>query len=183
MQMALQTGKEYEVDETHDPISLLFDKTFMLGTSFSIMEYLIYMFPTDDEEKRVHIKQAVAPFGNAGFVEMAWNPLGGPEEEDANKEPPDIVDPSELVGKPWTYELTIKGCIDLPVSTDQCYCQYEFNGEVFVTENVEQHSNRPTFDYRAVRLDVCICICAPCGNDGVQDEVEVAQVPILLSNE
>ena len=151
MQMALQTGKEYEVDETHDPISLLFDKTFMLGTSFSIMEYLIYMFPTDDEEKRVHIKQSVAPFGNAGFVEMEWNPLGGPNEEDEGKEPMDVVDPSELVGKPWTYELKIKGLIDLPLSTDECYCEYQFNGETFVTENVQQHSNRPTFDYRAVR--------------------------------
>ncbi len=150
LQTALNSGKEYTIVDSHDPIDLLFDKSFLLGTSFSIMEYLIYFFPTDEEEQRVHIKQAVAPFGNAGFVEMVWTPLGGPEEEDWNKEPADIVDPSELVGKPWTYELAIKSCIDLPITTDACYCQYEFNGEEFTTLTVEQDTNRPQFEYKAV---------------------------------
>lgn len=153
---ALNSGKEYTIPDGHDPITLLFDKTYLLGTSFSIMEYLIYFFPTDDEEKRVHVKQAVLPFGNAGFVEMQWTPLGGEEEEQWDKEPIDICDPSELVGKSWTYELNIKGCIDLPLTTAGCYCQYEFNGEIFTTENVEQCTNRPVFDYKAIHHIDCV---------------------------
>ena len=35
----------------------------------------------------------------------------------------------------------------LPITTDMAYCQYEFFGETFTTETVEQNTHNPLFDY------------------------------------
>ena len=58
-----------------------------------------------------------------------------------------LVSPS---GKPWTYKLEIKRAADLPVFCDLAYVEYEFFGETFTTEAVQQTTYSPVFDYTKV---------------------------------
>jgi hypothetical protein len=45
----------------------------------------------------------------------------------------------------------------LPITTDMAYCQYEFFGETFTTETVEQNTHNPQFDYRFIHhVDRCV---------------------------
>ena len=81
---------------------------------------------------------------------MRWSPLGGPNEEDENKPVADIEGEDDLLGKPWTYKLEIKRAADLPVFCDLAYVEYEFFGETFTTEAVQQTTYSPVFDYTKV---------------------------------
>merc|ERR1719409_740590 len=74
-------------------------------------------------------------------------PIGGVEPEERDKECQAVCEPDELLGQPWTYELAIKGCVNLPVVCEMCYLEYDFDGDTFTTESVTQHTNSPTFDY------------------------------------
>ncbi len=38
----------------------------------------------------------------------------------------------------------------MPLITDLAYCQYEFLGELFTTESVEQNTRSPVFQYRHI---------------------------------
>eukprot|EP01036_Dinobryon_divergens_P061407 gene61407-81851_t len=68
--------KDYEVPERHDPLYLMFDNDFHLGTATHWPEYLLYNLETDEEEKmqdpwtyRLEIKRACdLPV----FCEMAY---------------------------------------------------------------------------------------------------------------
>lgn len=94
-----------------------------------------------------------------GKIEVTWTPLSGPEdndEDDTAPEIPDVEDPSDLLGKPWTYRINIKSATGLPIITDMAYCQYEFFGELFTTETVEQNSRSPDFGYSFVHHIDCV---------------------------
>ena len=59
----------------------------------------------------------------------------------------DIESEEDFLGKPWTYKLEIKRAADLPVFCDLAFVEYEFFGEVFTTEAVQQTTHSPVFDY------------------------------------
>eukprot|EP01052_Picozoa_sp_SAG31_P036049 SAG31_NODE_4441_length_3226_cov_17.203070_1_plen_175_part_10 len=68
---------------------------------------------------------------------------------------PDILEPEELIGKPWYAEVSIKGAFDLPLMVDVAYCQYEFwqDGELtlFTTDTFEgQGTSKPELNYTFV---------------------------------
>ena len=135
MKSAIDANREYMLPERHDPVFLLMDNDFHLGTATHWPEYLIYNLPTDDEEAIQDIKNAAVPYNNIGLLEVRWRPLAGPNEEDQGKSSADDIEGEEsLLGKSWCYEISIVRSSDLPVYTEMSYVSYTFFGETFVTE-------------------------------------------------
>jgi hypothetical protein len=147
---AIEAGRDYELPERHDPLYLMFDNDYLLGTATHWPEYLAYYMDTDEEEKMQEIKNAAVPYNTVGLVEVKWTPLGGPNEEDVGKELPEVAEEGDLIGKPWTYRLDILQASDLPVFCEMAYVEYEFMGETFTTEAVQQTTFSPKFDYSHV---------------------------------
>lgn len=143
---AIEAEDSYSVPLHHDPLMLLFDSTFHVGTAVMFPEYLIYNLETDESEKQLEVFPAAASGNqdlNAGKLEMMWEPLSAPGEEPGG-DVLEIADESELLGKPWTYKCTIKQALQLPMICDLVYCEYEFfGGELFATESIDC-SDRPT---------------------------------------
>jgi hypothetical protein len=152
LRSAIDSNRDYECPERHDPLYLMFDNDFHLGTATCWPEYLIYALETDGDETMQEIKNATVPYNTVGLLEVVWSPLAGPNEEDAGKAVDDVNDESDLLGKPWTYKLEIKKATDLPVFCDMAYVSYDFFGENFVTEAIsgEQATYSPEFAYSKV---------------------------------
>lgn len=147
MQIAFKNSKPYALPEAHDPVTLLFDNSAILGTATLFLMDLSCMLETDDEEVHNDIRNAVSPYNSVGKLKVKWTPLAG-EEAGEDEDPPDW-EGEEMIGKPWTYKITIEGATGLPLMTDECYCEYTFMGDTFVTETVEQNTRNPVFNYEA----------------------------------
>ena len=78
------------------------------------------------------------------------------DDDDCDGEIMEINDPSELLGKSWTYRIHIKHAQDLLQMSDMAYCQYEFNGEIFATECIEDHTFSPVFNYEFIHHVDCV---------------------------
>jgi len=150
LRSALDGSREYEIPTQHDPLYLMFDNDFHLGTSTIFPEYLLYNLETEDEEMMNDIKNAAHPFNNVGLLSVKWIPLGGPNDGDENKPILEIEDEKDLIGKPWTYQLVIQKATDLPVYCENSYVEYEFFGEAFTTECVQQNTFSPLYDYKRI---------------------------------
>jgi len=150
MRSAIESNREYVLPIQHDPMYLMFDNDFLLGSAIQFPEYLLYNFETDEDEKNIEIKNTAVPYNTIGLLEVRWHPLGGPNEDDENKPIRDIDSEDDLLGKPWTYRVEIKRAMDLPIFCELAYVQYDFFGETFVTEAVQQQTYSPTFDYTKV---------------------------------
>eukprot|EP01038_Epipyxis_sp_PR26KG_P012422 gene12422-16660_t len=149
-------GREYTIPERHDPLYLLFDNDFFLGSGTHWTEYLIYNLTTEEEECLLEVKSSVIPYDVVGKLEIRWIPLVSPhEDEDINNNNNNskaIIYNSEdiVLGKSWTYKLIIRRAIDLAVFCDLAYISYDFLGETFVTEAVQQTTFSPIFDYEQI---------------------------------
>ncbi|KAF0683976.1 Aste57867_24057 [Aphanomyces stellatus] len=154
---AIVNNREYTSPPAHDPITLLFDNSFHVGSVTNFPEYLLYNLETDPDESKMNIKNAVPPFNTIGKLEVIWTPLSAEDESAHDASAVEDVDgPDDLVGKPWTYKLEIKQALGLPMITDLAYCQYEFLGELFTTESVEQNTRNPVFNYAHVHHVPCV---------------------------
>lgn len=102
------------------------------------------------------IKNAAVPYNTVGLLEVRWTPLAGPNEEDFGKPVRDVESEDDLIGQSWTYRLEIKRAADLPVFCDLAYVSYEFFGESFMTEAVQQTTFSPQFDYTKVHHIPCV---------------------------
>jgi hypothetical protein len=150
LKSAIDGGRTYELPERHDPVYLMFDNYYHLGTATHWPEYLAYNLETDNEEKMQEIKNSAVPYNTVGLLEVRWRPLAD-EDDDGTKQCVDISDPdADLIGKPWTYKLSIKKATDLPIFCEIAYVQYDFFGETFVTEAVQQTTFSPVFEYTKV---------------------------------
>ncbi|GLD93676.1 hypothetical protein PINS_up002281 [Pythium insidiosum] len=146
---AIMNDRDYEAPAGHDPITLLFDNSFHVGSATAFPEYLLYNLETEPEEAPLSVKLAVPPFNTIGKLEVVWTPLSSPElDKHRADDVEDVENPEDLVGKPWTYRLQIKGATGLPLITDLAYVQYEFLGELFTTESVEQNTRKPRVQLR-----------------------------------
>ncbi|CAM9272315.1 unnamed protein product [Chrysoparadoxa australica] len=150
LRTALENDREYTVDEHHDPIQLLFQNTFHLGTAVSFPEFTLYNLPSEDDERHVDIKNCSAPYNNVGQLDVVWTPLAGPEDEDADKEVPDVEDESDLLGKPWTYKISIKSATIQTIMVSSALVQYEFLGQLYTTETIEANTHNPALDYEFI---------------------------------
>ena len=158
-----EDGSNYQVSDAHDPMNMLYDPTFELGTAVLFNEPLLYFLPAEAEDKMVEIKNVGDPRGNYGQLECMWSPLTNDGEPmyDAQGDiccaeelVPDVADPADLIGKSWCYKLEIFGISKLPVIAAKCYCQYTFDGQTFTTEVIDQHTDHPRWDYSCVhRVD------------------------------
>ncbi|OWZ14686.1 hypothetical protein PHMEG_00011790 [Phytophthora megakarya] len=109
------------------------------------------------DESQLSIKLAVPPFNTIGKLQVMWIPLSSPDPDKHNEDDlMDVESPSDLVGKPWTFKVRIVGATGLPMITDLAYCQYEFLGELFTTESVEQNTRSPVFNYEFIHHIDCI---------------------------
>jgi hypothetical protein len=61
-----------------------------------------------------------------------------------------IFNYNPIAGKPWTYKLEIQSASNLPVFCEMAYVSYDFFGESFTTEAVEQTTFSPVFDYKKI---------------------------------
>ena len=151
LSMAMESGREYEVDDDKDPMNMLFDNTFQLGTTTIFPEYLIYGLSTDDDEENQDIKNISAPYNNVGKLQVIWSPLEGPDAEYNEDYMPEIDDPTDLIGKSWTYRLQILSCAALPIVVDECQILYTFNGVEYSTEKLmDIGTHNPEFSYEMV---------------------------------
>ena len=156
MRNAMENEREYMIPEQHDPVTLLFDNTFFLGAAVVFPEFLIYNLETDEEDVMQDITSVGQGARSAGKLEVKWKPQASADEDEGG-EVPDILDPEDLLGKPWHAKCTIKGAIDLPLMVDVAYCQYDFwdfgNGapQTFTTDTIEcEGTSKPVLDYEFV---------------------------------
>lgn len=155
---AVQAEEQYVVPFEHDPINLLFDATFHVGTAVMFPEFLVYNLETDASEKQLEVFPAAASGNqdiNAGTLEVTWTPLPGEDGKVV-----DIGSEEELLGKPWKYKVHIKQALQLSMICDICYCEYEFfGGDLFATEAVEfdeRPTRSPVLDYEYVHSVECV---------------------------
>ncbi|EEY69050.1 uncharacterized protein PITG_05224 [Phytophthora infestans T30-4] len=154
---ALMNDREYESPAGHDPITLLFDNSFHIGSATTFLEYLLYNLETEPDESQLSIKLAVPPFNTIGKLQVMWIPLSSPDPEKHNENDlMDVESPSDLLGKSWTFKIRVVGATGLPIITDLAYCQYEFLGELFTTESVEQNTRSPAFNYEFIHHVDCV---------------------------
>lgn len=161
LRSAIDAGRTYEIPERHDPLYLMFDNDFHLGTATHWPEYLLYNLETDEEERMQEIKNVAVPYNTVGLLEVKWTPLSSPNDDPSD--PASFAGPilevekeEDLLGKPWTYNLTIVRATDLPVFCDSAYISYDFFGENFTTENVQQTTFSPVFEYHKVHHIPCV---------------------------
>ncbi|KAL8020936.1 putative kinesin-like protein [Plasmopara halstedii] len=154
---ALMNDREYESPAGRDPITLLFDNSFHVGSATTFLEYILYNLETEPDESQLSIKLAIPPFNTIGKLQVIWTPLSSPNIEAHNEDDLiDIENPQDLLGRSWTYKVQIVGATGLPLITDLAYCQYEFLGELFTTESVEQRTRNPVFNYEYVHHVSCV---------------------------
>eukprot|EP01051_Picozoa_sp_SAG22_P004377 SAG22_NODE_232_length_14402_cov_58.042159_7_plen_1312_part_00 len=156
MRNAIENDREYLIPEQHDPVTLLFHNTFFLGAAVIFPEFLIYNLETDEEDVMQDITSVGQGARSAGKLEIKWTPLASADEDEGG-EVPDILDPDELIGKPWHAKCSIKGAIDLPLMVDAAYCQYNFwdsvcaGPQTFTTDKIEcDGTSKPMLDYEFV---------------------------------
>jgi hypothetical protein len=95
------------------------------------------------------------PYGPCGKLSVMWTPMAGPEDAG---DPPEINDPSELIGKPWTAKIEIKEVVGLPLSVDLAHIEYTFFNQsgvkqAFQTLSVEcegANQRSPQLSYECV---------------------------------
>ena len=65
---ALSDGTEYYANEFHDPMAMLYNHSYEIGTAILFVESLVYMLDTDDEERHVQIKNVGDPHNEYGSI-------------------------------------------------------------------------------------------------------------------
>jgi len=146
---AINGDYDYEVPHERDPAIALFDTSFLVGTSTLFLKDLAYLFETEDDEKIKPIRNIVSPFDTVGHIEIVLTPLAD-EEDDGTGDIPEILELKELVGKPWHYKFEINAITGLSITSYSTFCQYEFDGQLFVTDTVEDKTRNPKFDHSLV---------------------------------
>jgi len=150
LQHAVAYGTEYSVPKVHDPLVLLFDNLFHLGSAdYLLMEYEMMM---ETEDTIATIRNAVAPFDDVGKVEMRMTPVHSPEDPTplTEDEMIEFEDPADLIGKPWTYQIEIPKVFDLKIKSDETFVQYMFDGELHCTEVIEIVGKEVHLQYKAI---------------------------------
>lgn len=150
MKLALENGREYTSPEAHDPVRLFMDHTTTYGSAIIFPEYLQYQLETEEEEQYVAIKSAMALDQNVGKLEIVWSPLASPDNADTPGDEMFNDTPEELLGRPWTYRLEIRGASGLDIMCSKAYVQYKFFGELYETLTIDDATFAPNFGYAYV---------------------------------
>merc|ERR1719238_170097 len=87
---------------------------------------------------------------NVGKLEVVWTPLASPDSEEPPPEDMFYESADELLGKPWTARLEIRGASGLDIMCSKAYVQYKFFGELFETLRIDEATYAPNFNYSYV---------------------------------
>merc|ERR1711934_770478 len=82
--------------------------------------------------------------------EIVWTPLAGPDTDTPPEEGMFNDAPQELLGRPWTYKLEIRGASGLDIMCSKAYVQYKFFGELYETLRIDDATFAPNFAYSYV---------------------------------
>lgn len=148
---AIDNGRSYTVDHYADPTYLFFENTFHVGSALTFPEHMGYLLETADEERLCDIKSCQEMDTSIAKVEIMWTPLVSPDDEDEELPATEFVeDPTLLIGKEVTYRCSIGTVEGLEMRLEKAYIQYEFFGELFTTNTVEETTSTPNFEYSFV---------------------------------
>ena len=164
---AFEGNYPYAIPKVHDPLSILFDKTFHIGSAVIYVEHLGYYLETDEEEARAKVVRAISPYDDTGaLLKVVWSPMADERDEtgvhfEQMAEDFEVDDPTDLLGKPWTFRLEITECNNLDLMVDTAYIEYEFfGGERFASAPVQfgthldagnsAPTSSPNIDYKCV---------------------------------
>ena len=93
----------------NDPYNM-FGREFQLGTAIYFVEFLVYNFPSEEDDEVQAISNVIAPHGEVGKLRTIWTPLPIGDAE----EPEEISDPEELLGKAWKAKVGAWPCMNPP---------------------------------------------------------------------
>jgi hypothetical protein len=192
---------EARSSKTTVPKARLFGSCFLFGTATVFMGETSFLLPTEDDQRVKPIRCCTAPFNKVGNIEISLTPTSSRDENAGGDSA--VLDPAELLGKPWSYKLQIGSITGLDTTPCHTYCQYEFDGKFYVTQAERQKQTDLKFshscmlsvknvdgaflDYlRKGRLTIAVFICAAgdfpggklcsiCGNAYLKDGFSVAQ--------
>jgi len=153
---ALGFGIEYTVPDTHDPLTLLFDTSFHVGSAkYFLMEYSMLM---ETEQPESDLVNAVPPYDVIGKFKMTMTPIKSPDDHTplSEEDLEDLVDPEDLKGKPWTYLLQVHSVNGLRLNSQETFCQIQFNDETFFTEVSLSKGKDIAFEYKQVLHVPCV---------------------------
>jgi hypothetical protein len=133
-----QGGEPYAVPSDRLPASLFFSQTSEVGFSSVFLMETTMMLETDEEDKMTEqpIRATFAPFETVGQMLIAYSPATGPSGGKRRASLCEIENSTELVGKPWAYNI----CIDVVSVTPMLLCsamqvEFELYGKHYVTES------------------------------------------------
>mmetsp|Transcript_25426 Transcript_25426/g.85436 ORF Transcript_25426/g.85436 Transcript_25426/m.85436 type:complete len:1005 (-) Transcript_25426:54-3068(-) len=176
--MSFESGEEYEVSDSVDPMSLFFSDMYHIASGRHFCEYLAYYFETEQEDKDVSLVESTSPYGNAGILNIDWKPL--PADGAA---PDEIAAVEDLIGRPWKFKLSIRNAA-IKIRASRSYVSYVFPDESGTlsrhnTDVCEKQGSTPTFDYEAVHEVGCVTqqlVDFLSGKNGMDFEVFAAPV-------
>jgi len=142
--LALKTNENYTVPEDQEIVNLLFDTSYQVGSCTNFLLHCTLLMETDEEDRHLDVMKSVIPYNKIGTLDVFWKPVAAPESEE---EPEEVVDPSDLIGKPWTYKLKIGRLENLPTQIAEAYIAFEFNGDRHVTDVVTLTSPAREVDF------------------------------------
>ena len=121
----------------NDPYNM-FGREFQLGTAIYFVEFLVYNFPSEEDDEVQAISNVIAPHGEVGKLRTIWTPLPIGDAE----EPEEISDPEELLGKAWKAKVGAWPCMNPPAVS--C-TRWRLQCHVLHTSSTHRatHSGRP----------------------------------------
>eukprot|EP00948_MAST-09A_sp_MAST-9A-sp1_P003862 g3862.t1 len=156
LKLSMKKEEDYSISPANDPVSLLFDTTFLLGQVNFDARIMGLNMKLDEEERQQDIIDCLQPYGKKGFLKLSVYPCNEDGEEiPQNKLPKEMIfdDPNEMVGKSWRYAFEINHLGILPLKCDEIFCEYRIFGETFKTEVVEHsNSNETDMDYKQIHF-------------------------------
>mmetsp|Transcript_30019 Transcript_30019/g.95927 ORF Transcript_30019/g.95927 Transcript_30019/m.95927 type:complete len:1113 (-) Transcript_30019:49-3387(-) len=172
LRTAIENDREYTVDESNDPINLMFGTTTEVAVATQFLDYFMYMLAPEEDDRHLDLRTPTAPFRTLGKLTVDWEPLAGPPDDEGNvpegpplnKDGEELIvqEAEDLIGQPWTYRVTIRQATGLPVIAEKSYCAFKFMNETYYTTTVEQSSSSPEYatgdaaDYTAIIHIPCI---------------------------
>ncbi|GBG29743.1 Kinesin-like protein [Hondaea fermentalgiana] len=127
----------YEVPADEEIVKMLFDSSYQIGTCTNFLLHCTLCMETDEDESTLDLMKSVIPYDKIGELEVFWKPRASPDSEER---PDDIDDPSDLLGKSWTYKIEIGSLSHLATPVAEARVEFEFYGQRYSTEAISTGS-------------------------------------------
>ena len=129
----VKDNEHYTVPAEMEIVKLLFDTSYQIGSCTNFLLHCTLLMATEEEDNTLDIMKSVIPYNKIGQIYVHWEPIKSAEDETT---PDEVFDPSELIGKSWTYKIHIGKISHLPTKVTEAYVEYEFQGTKYYTDAV-----------------------------------------------